>query len=272
MNSLDAPAAPATASQPAKYGSPYAVDLRFEQVVLGPGRSLGPVSLIANGNGQRLLAAHLNTGGEERLRADLTSAGAGRHLHVASPDFGAFLRGADLATEVDGGNVTIDGNFDDRLPGSPFDGTFDLRTFTVRGAPVAGKLLQALTVYGLVDALRGPGLVFDRFETPFQLHGPVLELEDARAFSSSLGFTATGRFDFGRKTMDLKGTLVPAYFFNSLPGRIPLIGQMFSPEKGSGVFAANYSLTGPVADPAVTFNPLSALTPGFTRRFFDLFE
>ena len=84
--------------------------------------------------------------------------------------------------------------------------------------------------------------------------------------------TATGRLDFGRKTVDLKGTIVPAYFFNSLPGRIPLIGGMFSPEKGSGLFAANYGLNGPLADPSISINPLSALTPGFTRRFFDLFN
>ncbi len=50
-----------------------------------------------------------------------------------------------------------------------------------------------------MDALRGPGLVFDRLVTPFRLDGSVLDVEDARAYSSSLGVTATGRFDFGRK-------------------------------------------------------------------------
>ena len=100
----------------------------------------------------------------------------------------------------------------------------------------------------------------------------MLDVTDARAYSSSLGITATGRLDFDRKQVDLKGTIVPAYFFNSLPGRIPLLGKLFSPESGSGVFAANYTLRGPVADPSVAINPLSALTPGFTRRFFDLFD
>ena len=166
----------------------------------------------------------------------------------------------------------MDGVFDDRAAGSPFKGEFSLRGFKVQGAPVAGKLMQALTVYGMVDALRGPGLAFDRFETPFRLQGPLLEVENARAFSSSLGFTANGKIDFGRKMVDMRGTIVPAYFFNSLPGRIPLIGRIFSPEKGSGLFAANYGVTGSLADPSVSINPLSALTPGFTRQFFDLFK
>ncbi len=34
-----------------------------------------------------------------------------------------------------------------------------------------GKVLQGVTLYGLVDALCGPGLVFDRFASPFRLDG-----------------------------------------------------------------------------------------------------
>ena len=123
-----------------------------------------------------------------------------------------------------------------------------------------------------MDALRGPGLTFDRLSAPFRLLGSVLDVSDARAFSSSLGVTATGRLDFGRQLVDLSGTIVPAYFFNSLPGRIPLLGGLFRTNKGSGLFAANYGLKGSLTEPAVSINPLSALTPGFTRRFFDLFE
>ena len=281
LKTVDAPAAsdtPQSAStengktDSGKAGSPYVLDLRFDRVVLGPNHGLGPVALTAVGTGGHLTTAHLSTGGQERARADLVTAGAVRHLTASARDLGSLLRDTDLASEVNGGDVTVDGTFDDRIAGSPFDGKFDLRGFKVQGAPVAGKLLQALTVYGVLDALRGPGLAFDRFETPFRLKGSVLDVEDARAFSSSLGFTASGRLDFGRKQIDMSGTIVPAYFFNSLPGRIPLIGRMFSPEKGSGLFAANYALRGALTDPAVSINPLSALTPGFTRRFFDLFD
>jgi hypothetical protein len=272
LTSANSPAASNAPSEPGRPGTPYAVDLRFERVVLGPNHGVGPLSLTAAGDGHRLTSAKLTIGGRVSARAELVASAAGRRLDVTTDDFGALLQQLDLADELNGGDLHIEGHFDDRLSASPFNGTFDLRGFKVQGAPVAGKLLQALTVYGIADALRGPGLAFDRLETPFRLQGSVLDVEGARAFSSSLGFTATGRLDFGRKTVDLRGTIVPAYFFNSLPGRIPLIGQMFSPEKGSGLFAANYSVIGPVADPSISINPLSALTPGFTRRFFDLFD
>jgi hypothetical protein len=32
--------------------------------------------------------------------------------------------------------------------------------------------------------------------------------------------------------VNLGGTVVPAYFFNSLLGRVPLIGKLLSPQKG----------------------------------------
>ena len=53
---------------------------------------------------------------------------------------------------------------------------------------------------------------------------------------------------------------------------MPLIGGLFSAEKGGGLFAMNYSLRGPMDDPSVVANPLSALTPGILRGMFGLFD
>ncbi len=266
----------ATASSPARRdsgaGPPYAINLRFERVLLAPGRALGPVSLVAAGTGRHVTSAHLSVGGAARVDASISSAGGGRRVHVETADLGLLLRDTDVATDLDGGEFKLDAVFEDHLPGSPLAGTADLRNFKVRGLPIIGKVLQGVTLYGLVDALRGPGLAFDRLSAPFRLDGSVLDVTDARAFSSSLGVTATGRLDLGRQAMSVKGTVVPAYFFNSLPGRIPLVGSLFRTDKGSGLFAANYELHGALAAPSVSINPLSALAPGFTRRFFDLFD
>jgi hypothetical protein len=129
-----------------------------------------------------------------------------------------------------------------------------------------------MTLYGLVEVLQGPGLGFSRLIAPFHLSHDVLELGDARAFSSSLGMTAKGEADLARHTLALEGTIVPAYFFNTLLGEIPLVGRLFSPERGGGVFAASYTMRGPFDDPAVTVNPLAALTPGFLRGLFGIFD
>jgi hypothetical protein len=92
------------------------------------------------------------------------------------------------------------------------------------------------------------------------------------AENSSLGLTAKGRIAMGQGPSEVEGTIVPAYFFNALPGKLPLIGKLFSPEKGGGVFAWRYSVTGPIGNPDVGINPVSALTPGFLRGLFGIFQ
>ncbi len=150
-------------------------------------------------------------------------------------------------------------------------GTANIEEFRIRDAPALGKLLQAMTLYGLVQVMQGPGLGFTRLIAPFRLTDDALELTDARAFSPSLGLTVKGRLDLAAQRIDMQGTIVPAYFFNSLLGNIPLVGKLFSPERGGGVFAASYAVRGRLDDPDVSVNPLAALTPGFLRGLFGLF-
>lgn len=261
------PSPPGSPGPPVSSGQAYAVDLRFGQVIARQA-SIGPVTFTAEGTPDRLTRATLHSGAEG-VQATLAPAGSGRHLSLVAADLGALLRAGGVGT-LGGGHLELNGEFDDRTAGSPFVGTAELTDFRVRGAPVIGKVLQALTLYGLVDALRGPGLAFDRLSLPFHLAGPLLELDDARAFSSSLGVTARGAIDLDRSTLAIDGTVVPAYALNALPGLIPFVGRLFSPERGGGVFAATYSLHGAMADPRVGFNPLAALTPGVLRRLFGM--
>jgi hypothetical protein len=200
------------------------------------------------------------------------TAAAARHLTMNLEDAGPVLHGLGITDDIRGGVMTVSGDFDDTTANHTLSGTLDLTDFRVARAPALGKLLQAVTLYGLVDALGGPGLAFSRLTAPFQLDGDTLDLRDARAFSPSLGLTAKGRIDRAGDRLDVEGTLVPAYVFNSILGRIPLIGGLFSAEKGGGLFAMNYSLRGPLDNPTVVANPLSALTPGILRGMFGLFD
>jgi hypothetical protein len=142
----------------------------------------------------------------------------------------------------------------------------------VQNSPVLGKLLQAITLYGLVDVLRGPGIRFSHVVVPFHYDGADLTLDDARAANPSLGLTAKGRISVSSGRVSIAGTIVPAYFFNAMLGHLPLVGKLFSPEKGGGVFAARFGLDGTLEDPTITINAVSALTPGFLREIFGLFD
>ncbi|WP_426957810.1 DUF3971 domain-containing protein [Muricoccus radiodurans] len=255
--------------------TPLRLDVGFERVLLAEGRELAPVMATAfvdaNGVLRELRASGRGAAGGG-FDAAVVPRGAGRAMEVASNEFGTLLRGLGLMDEIDGGRLRIVGSWPSNAPGAPLSALAELTEFGVREGQTIGKLLQALTVYGIVDALRGPGVRFDRLYVPFTLTEEAVTLTDAQAFSSSLGLTARGRILRRTDRLDMQGTVVPAYMFNSLLGRIPGIGRLFSAEAGGGLFAVSFRLTGPLDDPSISVNPLSALTPGALRGLFSALE
>jgi hypothetical protein len=260
-------------------GPAWSIRGRFDRVLLAHDQVVSQMVVAGDSDGQvtRALSVTGKSGSGKafslRIGGARTPDGQlARRLTITLDDAGAMLQGVGVTEDIKGGVMTVTGAFDDTIPNHPLSGTLEITDFRVSHAPALGKLLQAVTLYGLVDALGGPGLGFSRLTAPFQLDDDALTLRDARAFSPSLGLTAKGRIDRSADRLDVEGTLVPAYVFNSILGRIPLIGGLFSAEKGGGLFAMNYSLRGSLDNPTVIANPLSALTPGFLRGMFGLFD
>jgi hypothetical protein len=268
---------PATPEPP---GPSWSMRGRFDHVLLANGHATGPVAVTAEHDGTvfrgLMVAGKTSAGKPFSMQIGQGPAANGGHtvrrLAVTAEDAGNLLHALDLTETIRGGSLRLAGDFNDTTTDHTLTGTLELDDFRVARAPALGKLLQAVTLYGLVDALSGPGLSFSRLTAPFQFNEDAVVLSDARAFSPSLGLTAKGRIDRRSDQLDVSGTLVPAYVFNSLLGRIPVIGGLFSAEKGGGLFAMNYSLRGPADNPTVAANPLSALTPGILRGMFGLFD
>jgi hypothetical protein len=195
-----------------------------------------------------------------------------RQLRITCADAGAALKAFDITENVVGGTLNIEGRYDDSKPRHPLAGHFALRKFHMVRAPFMAKLLSFVSLTGILDMLSGNGIAFERADVPFVKTGDDLVLKDARAHGSAIGFTAEGRLDLDKDTMDLRGTVVPAYSLNSVFASVPLLGPLLVPEKGSGLFAATYFMRGPIDDPSVGGNPLATLTPGFLRGLFNIFD
>jgi hypothetical protein len=249
------------------------VDIQLDRLQVGSERSVNDLVLRGTSDGTSIRDAHL-TGrvGEMPFAFAITPAPAGRTLSGSVSDIGALLRAVGISKTVEGGRLDLSGAYDEKGGGKTLTGRAEVGPFHVRGAPAMAKILQGLTLYGLVDALQGPGLAVSRLVAPFKLTGNTLDLIEARASSSSLGATVKGVIDLDQGRCELQGTIVPLYFFNSLPGKIPLVGRLFSPESGGGLFAATFGLHGPCDDPDVGINPLATLTPGFLRGLFSVFD
>jgi hypothetical protein len=256
----------------------WTLDGRFDRGLLANGERVSNLLVKAAGDGDTVrsvdaigtLAASPGTGSGFSVKIEPRD--GKRRLLVTTKDAGRFLRGMDAIRDMQSGQMTIDASFQRPIGYYPLVGSMDITGATVKNSPVLGKLLQAITLYGLVDALRGPGMLFTHMLVPFQYDGASLFLDNARAFNSSLGLTAQGSIALSSGRAAISGTIVPVYFFNAMLGRLPLVGKLFSPEEGGGVFAARFGVSGEIDDPSITLNPVSALTPGFLREIFGVFD
>jgi len=196
-----------------------------------------------------------------------------RTLSLHSDDAGAVARTFDLYGDLVGGELKVEGTYDDTRPSHPLTGRLQVSDYQIRNAPALARLLTVTSLTGILDLLRGEGVSFSALEAPFVFSDGLLELKDGRAWGPALGITAKGQIDLDRSRIAIEGTVVPAYVLNSALGQIPLLGWlMTSGEEGGGVIAFRYAMKGSAEDPSVSVNPLSALTPGFLRRLFNLFD
>ena len=194
-----------------------------------------------------------------------------RVLLVTSDDAGAVLKLFDLYPNMVGGKLRITGKYDDAQADAPLVGAINVNDYRIINAPVLARVVSIMALTGILEALDGKGLAFNDLVIPFEMKQGTFKLNEARAAGASLGFTASGSIYRHADIVDLEGTVVPAYALNSAFGHIPLLGDILTGgEKGGGVFAASFTMTGPREAPVVSVNPLSALTPGILRKVFGI--
>ncbi len=248
---------------------------RLDKVLLGDDRYLQDVVAQLRHDGQYWdeIRVEARLQDQQPLTLVYEPVAGGKHrLAVDSTDAGGVLRAFDIARSLKGGVLKIVGEADDAKPERPLIGKAEIADFRVVDAPVLARLLTLATLTGFVDALTGEGFQFDRFKSDYTKTGGRLEIDKARAYGPSIGLTGTGFVDFDSNTLNISGTIVPAYAVNSLLGNIPLIGKLLQGGEGEGMFAATYTMSGPLAEPAISVNPLAAIAPGFLRELFEAME
>ena len=192
--------------------------------------------------------------------------GVGREVMLRADEVGPLLEGLFGITSVEGGGARLRAV---AVQDGPLAGSVEADAIVLRDAPLVARLLSVGSLDGLAGVLNGEGLRFDEFAGDFVLRDGRLGLQDVRLTGSALGLSAVGEVDLGARLFDLSGAVAPAYGVNSLLGAIPGLGDLFVSRRGEGVVAFGYVVDGPIAEPTVTVNTLSALTPGVFRRIFE---
>ena len=184
---------------------------------------------------------------------------------IDSNDAGSALKFLRIYDYFKGGTLSINAK---RGADKVMVGHAKARNFNLTKTGVLVKLLTLASFTGIVDMLSGEGITFTHFDAPFEYKGSKLTLSKARAFGNVLGISGSGSYDEDAELIDFKGMIAPAYGLNALLGKIPLVGNLLSGRDGT-VFAVNYQISGPLSDPQIDINPLSALSPNSLKEFWN---
>ena len=258
-------------------GPPLRLEAAFDRVRLGPGRELRDLTSVLQHDGWRWQEANVrgfvNPENDTFSIAIASDASGTRELAIDSTAAGDLFRAFDVYEDMVGGRLELRGKFDDAESNAPLSGTLKVADYRVLETPLLARLLSIMALTGILEALQDEGLKFTRLDSQFTLQSGTFDIVDASASGYSLGFTASGKLDARTGRVDMSGTVVPAYLINSILGWIPVLGDLLTGgEKGGGVFAATYTMTGRWDDPEIAINPLSALAPGFLRNLFDFLD
>ena len=189
--------------------------------------------------------------------------------NFSASNAGKFLNKLNYKTEIYDGVLSSEGfignlDFDNNIMG-----TVSIDNFKLMKAPLFAELLLAASLTGLGEVYDNEGITFEQFDAQFTGKDNIYIINKSRAYGFSLGLTGKGYVNGIKKSLNIKGSIVPAYKLNTLFNNIPLIGEILSGNEDEGIFAINYLASGKWNDPYIEVNPLSILTPGILRNIFD---
>jgi Protein of unknown function/AsmA-like C-terminal region len=243
------------------------VDAAVDRLIIGPQReALGVKSqLYSDGVHWQAMSIDFGMRGNGKTSLRFGQAGGDRSFRMSTDDLGALTRLLDISDNVEGGHLDANGQVEDSGRRRVLHGKVDGADYRIVRAPPFAKLLSVASFSGIGALLSGEGIPFSRIKGDFTLAAGKLEVKELRAYGGAIGIRTDGVYDLAAETLDLAGTLVPAYTINSFLGNIPLIGPAIV---GEGVFGVNFRVAGPISNVQITVNPLGIVAPGVLRKLF----
>lgn len=185
-------------------------------------------------------------------------------LILESYDSGATLRFLDIYKRMYGGRLALSLYLND----GPQAGVVQIKEFALRNEPALSSIMAQGPADGRRGAPNANDVAFDKMRANFTRAGSRVSFTDAAISNAAMGFTAGGWLDTAKERTQIDGTFVPLYGLNNVVAHVPLVGPLLAGGSNEGLFAVNFNVSGPIAKPTVSVNPLSAVAPGFLRKLF----
>jgi len=132
-------------------------------------------------------------------------------------------------------------------------------------APILAQLLSLISLEQLFSS--GSGIIFKDISIPLTLKEDIAYFNKVKMKGPSIGLRFEGSLGVKTDNLYVKGQLIPVSTMNKFISNIPIVGKILTGSQ-EGLFVADFKIKGNTANPDVSVNPLSVVTPGLLKDFF----
>ena len=200
--------------------------------------------------------------------------GATSRFTLESADGGELLRFLDVYSKVRGGRLSL--NLAGQTGSNDDSGVLTMSNFKIRNEKALANAVRPVRSSDrdrdrerLLLTTDTENIGFTTLKIPFRRKNDILVIGEAFLRGPVLGATARGTVNLDQRNIAISGTFVPAFGINNIAGAIPLFGIILGGGRNEGLVGITYKIVGPLAEPTMTLNPMSAIAPGIFRKIFE---
>jgi len=193
----------------------------------------------------------------------------GKQLYLYSKNAGQFFYAQKISKSVIGGALIGKGEFrrfDD------YDLTIKVKDFSINKEAKFYNLIFTSRLLDIFSILQNNQDEFNYLEVPLFKKGDLFTFDHAIMLGGTVAFSFKGDANPKAKTAKINGTYGPLYLFEKNFQNVPFLKELFGKNVEESLIAADFKVLKNGNKTDFIFNPLSILTPGKTRNFFDIWE
>ena len=192
-----------------------------------------------------------------------------KQLYLYSKNAGQFFHAQKISKNVIGGALIGKGDFrrfDD------YDLTIKVKDFSINKDSKFYNLIFTSRLLDIFSILQNNQDEFNYLEVPISKKGNIFSFDHAIMLGGAVAFAFKGEANPKEKIANVNGTYGPLYLFEKNFQNVPFLKELFGKNIEESLIAADFKVLKNGNKTDFIFNPLSVLTPGKARNFFDIWE
>ena len=192
-----------------------------------------------------------------------------KQIYLFSKNAGQFFYAQKISKNMNGGALIGKGSF---RKFNDYDLNIKVKDFSIDKNSKFYNLLFTSRMLDIFSVLQNSQDEFNYLEVPVQRRGKIFSFDHALMLGGTVAFSFKGEANPSEKIATVNGTYGPLYLFEQNFQNIPFLREFFGKNVEESLIAADFKVKKNGNKTDFIFNPLSILTPGKTRNFFDIWE